>query len=89
MARLTWSKDKRPTGLASVGCGLMSHTLKHSGMEMAKICPLDRYSDRYWYWHTLYAKPHFNSCNDPRSFEECKISATAYVREYLLSTGGK
>ena len=86
---LRWKKNPKPTGLRSIGAGVMGSTLRVDGEKRAAtVSPLHK-STSSWYWVAGWDCkniPYKNTCNEPVSSEqEAKEEAMKYVRQFLAS----
>lgn len=84
-----WSRNKRPTGLAGIGSGIAGYSLKMDGIIYAMISPAKQYSDSSWYWYTMQAEPHINTCDKCAPLEICKFQAMEHVKKYLATQKDK
>ena len=85
--KLRWKKNKRPTGLAAVCAGPVSHRLHDGETDYATVSPLrKRYEVVGWYWVAFRqgSIPHENTCGSPKpTIEEAKAEAFAFIKSHL------
>ena len=86
---LRWRKNKRPTGLASVTCGDVGHSLYEGDVRFAVVSASRvNFQTVGWYWVAGWDSdiPHMNTCNDIVADDvTAKNQAMAYVREQLIA----
>lgn len=81
--RLTWRKNKKPTGLARNFAGPRGSTLfTGDGTKVATVSAIKK-DDSQWYWVAGWGHPsvpHKNTCDQPfNSEQDAKNAAKAYV----------
>lgn len=92
--RLRWRKDEPERGLARIGSGPRSSTLRDAnGTRFAVVQALShrRFGAGEWFWVAGWESgvPHRNTCNEgPLTEADAKAAALAYVRAALAKAQG-
>jgi len=93
--RFTWSKEKRPKGLAGIGSGPLGAVLKVDGEVVGRVHPRClglKFQWDGWYWVAVgKGVPLRNSYSEATFFDtvdDAKVDCEAYVRGCLGKKGG-